>query len=94
MGVPAPPYPSEYMGKTFLQKGGPISVGSGATTAAVTFGTAFPDTSYQVTLEWVSGAPPTQGVGIRAKTVNNVIATFYGTVVDSAFNWGAWRLTA
>ena len=92
MSTPAPPYPPGFLSKTLVQKGGPVSVSSGATTTAVTFGTAMPDTSYQADLEWVSGAPPTQGVGIRGKTVNNFIATLYGTVVDSAFNWRAWRL--
>lgn len=91
MSVPAPPYAPQHLGKSLVQFGGPISVSSGATSGAITFGTAFPDTNYQATLEWVSGAPPTQGVGIRGKTVNNVIATLYGTVVDSAFNWRVWR---
>lgn len=45
-----------------------------------------------VSLEWVSGANPTAGVGIRAKTVNSCIAVFYGTTSQSAFNWAAWRI--
>jgi len=100
MGVPAPPYPAEYMGTTFLQRGGPISVGSGATTAAITFGTAFPDTNYRIDLEWVSGAIAgavstgyLPGAGARNKTVASCIVVFSQVVTPSAFLWGAWRLT-
>jgi len=91
MSVPAPPYTSQQLGKSFLQFGGPISVSSGATTAAITFGTPFQDTSYQVAIEWVSGS--IQPFGFRAKTVNYVYAGFGQVTEPSAFNWRAWRLT-
>lgn len=80
------------MGKSLYQTGGPIGVNSGASTGAITFGLSFPDASYVVSLEWVSGAPPQQGVGIRAKTVDSCIAAFYGNTSNSAFIWSAWRI--
>lgn len=90
MSVPAPPYPSEYLGKTLVQKGGPLAVTSGATSSAFTFPTPFPDTNYQVGIEWVSGSTP--GYGIRGKTVNYAYTVFTATTEASAFKWRAWRL--
>ena len=92
MSVPAPRYPPGSLSPTLVQAGGPLAVSSGASTGAVTFSVAFPDTDYQVAIEWVSGAPPTQGIGIRSKTVDNYIAAWFGTVGDGAFVWNAWRL--
>jgi len=91
MSTPAPPYPGHYMGKGFLQVGGPRSVSTGSTSAAITFGTAFPDTNYIMSLDWVSGSTPSYGA--RAKTVNSCIVVFTQVTVDSAFLWGAWRVT-
>lgn len=72
-----------------VKRGGPISVASGATSSAVTFSTAFPDTDYQLGIEWVSGS--IVGYGARSKTVNNCIAVFAQVTTDSAFTWRAWR---
>ena len=74
----------------FTQKGGPIAVASGAYSAAVTFGVAFPDTIYQVGLEWVSGSSP--AYGIRRKVESNAVAVFTQVTEPSAFLWRAWRL--
>jgi len=90
MSVPAPPIPPEYLSKTFAQKGGPIGVSSGAYSSAFTFGVAFPDTAYQVGIEWVSGSSP--AYGIRGKTVNYARAVFTQVTEPSAFNWRAWRI--
>jgi len=91
LSVPAPPIPPGYLSKTLVQCGGPVSVSSGATTSAVTFGTAFPDTNYVLAIEWVSGSTP--GCGTRGKTVNYCTAAFTQVTVPSAFLWAAWRLT-
>jgi len=90
MSVPAPPIPPEYLGKSLVQKGGPIAVATGSTTSAVTFGIAFPDTSYILAIEWVSGSNP--GHGTRSKTVNYCMAQFTQVTEPSAFLWAAWRL--
>jgi hypothetical protein len=71
--------------------GGPVGVTSGATTAAITFGTPFLDPNYQLALEWVSGSYPSYGV--RDKTVNYCIAVFSKVTEPSAFNWRAWRMS-
>jgi hypothetical protein len=78
------------LGKTLVQAGGPIAVSTGATTAAVTFGTPFPDTNYMLDLEWVSGSTP--GSGARSKDVNYCTAVFAQVTVNSAFKWKAWRI--
>jgi len=91
MSVPAPPIPPEYLSKSLVQFGGPVSVASGATSGAVTFGEAFPDANYCVNIEWVSGQNPSYG--IRAKTVNSAIAVYTTQITTaSAFRWSAWRL--
>jgi len=90
MSTPAPRFPSTFMGKTFLQKGGPVSVSSGATSAAVTFGDPFPDTDYQIGIDWVSGSTP--GYGARGKTVQYFTAVFTQVTTQSAFQWRAWRI--
>lgn len=59
-------------------------------TAYITFGTAFPDTTYQVALEWVSGS--IQPYGARLKTVNSQLTVFGQVTEPSAFNWRAWRI--
>ena len=74
----------------YAKRGGPIAAGSGATSAAITFSTPFPDTDYQVAIEWVSGSTP--GTGIRDKTSSYAYAVFAQVTTDSAFNWKAWRL--
>jgi hypothetical protein len=94
---PQPPYPFEYISKTSVQKGGPVSVATGSYTFAITFGSAFPDTAYQIAFEWLSGgtfeyagAPLT-----LSKTVNYAVigAPGGGRVTrDSTLNWRAWRL--
>jgi len=91
MSTPAPRFGHGFLGKTMVQVGGPVSVSSGATTAAVTFGSAFPDTNYGLVLDWVSGSTP--GYGARGKTVNYCIATFTQVTVPSAFKWMAWRIS-
>ena len=91
MSTPAPRFSSGFLSKTLVQKGGPVSVSSGATTAAVTFGTPFPDTEYVLALEWVSGASPAHGT--KGKTINYAVADFTQVTVPSAFLWAAWRLT-
>ena len=90
MSGPQPPIPPSSLGKTLVQKGGPVAVATGAMTCAITFPTAFPDTNYQCALEWVSG--DIQPYAFRAKTVNSVRAHFDQVEENSAFNWRAWRL--
>jgi len=90
MSTPAPRFSPGMLGKTLVQDGGPVSVSSGATTAAVTFGDPFPDADYQVGIEWVSGSTP--GYGARGKTVNYFTAVFTQVTLPSAFNWRAWRI--
>jgi len=91
MSVPAPPIPPEYLGRSLVQFGGPVSVASGATSGAITFGQAFPDTYYSVNIDWVSGQNPS--FGTRDKTVNSAIIVYTTQITSaSAFRWSAWRL--
>ena len=93
MSVPAPPYPPGYLGKTLVQRGGPKFVESGYTTAAITFGTAFPAATYQTALEWVSGSwTGNPSYGFRQKTVDSELAVFDPVTEKSAFNWRCWRI--
>lgn len=97
MSGPQPPYPLEYMSRTSVQKGGPVSVATGSYTFAITFGTPFPDTSYEIFLEWLSGGTfEYAGECLTlSKTVNYAIlgAPGGGRITrTSTLNWKAWRL--
>jgi len=80
-----------------VQRGGPISVATGSYTFAVTFPQAFPDTAYQLALEWLSGGTFEQAGACLtlSKTTNYAIVGAPGgarVTSDSTLNWRAWRL--
>jgi hypothetical protein len=91
MSGPQPPFGAEVL-KSIVQFGGPINVTTNSTTAAITFNPTFADTTYQLDLEWVSGTPPAAGYYTKLKTTQYAIEQFAGQVVNSYFNWQAWRL--
>jgi len=101
MSTPAPRFSPGMLSKTLVQAGGPISVSSGATSAAITFGDPFPDISYGVDLAWVSGGQYTfttgssglGNFGMQSRDENYCIAIFPRVTAPSAFIWRAWRVT-